>query len=465
MEKHMHIYPPDAEDILQVLEAADYAQHPALPDEIYERTVRLAAVLLHARYAAVSLIGADRTWLKAQIGFPQQGTDSHLVFCSQTLVHNDVHVVEDAAKDPRFMETAASPSQPCSRFYAGVPLRMSTGENIGTLCVLDDAPKEIRADQKQALVELAATLTGKLEALVIGAHREIVKSSFLDALNSLPSGFAVFDMQDNLVACNAQYWALLPELHGKIVAGSKFEHILSHAVAAGCFPEASGNEENWIASFMGSQRGTGQRHSHCLQNGKWVGFQEKRTDNGGIVAFSYDLTDLKNHELELSRLAWTDNLTGCLNRHRFIELTNAEIERMRRNEASACLLMLDADHFKQVNDGYGHAAGDAVLKGLAQRWQDQLRSHDLLGRIGGEEFCIMLPETSIEGGQIVAERLRKTIAELPFAHDGQLLRVTVSIGLTKLNEGDDLDSWMQRADLALYEAKESGRDRFIMRAA
>ena len=147
-----------------------------------------------------------------------------------------------------------------------------------------------------------------------------------------------------------------------------------------------------------------------------------------------------------------------MNRHRFMELAGKEVDRARRHGSEMSLLLLDADHFKHINDKYGHAAGDVVLKGLVERWGKSLRSHDLIGRIGGEEFGILLPEVDIHNAVCTANRLRKEIAELPFAFEGQLLRVTVSIGVATLAAGDDLPALMRRADLALYRAKEAGRD-------
>lgn len=148
-----------------------------------------------------------------------------------------------------------------------------------------------------------------------------------------------------------------------------------------------------------------------------------------------------------------------------MELAGKEIDRARRHDKQISLLLLDADHFKHINDKYGHAAGDAVLKALLERWTNSLRSHDLIGRIGGEEFCILLPEVDIDRAVRTADRLRREISELPFAFDGHLLRVTVSIGVATLVAGDDLPALLRRADQALYRAKEAGRDGVIASAA
>lgn len=202
-----------------------------------------------------------------------------------------------------------------------------------------------------------------------------------------------------------------------------------------------------------------------LPGDNWLRVQERRTSEGGLVGFRFDITKLKRQERELARLAWIDSLTGAMNRCRFTELADNEIDRARRYGNAVSLLLLDADHFKQINDRNGHAAGDEVLKGIVERWKRVLRSHDLLGRIGGEEFCVLLPNAGPGMAARVADRLRTVIAELPFAFEGQLLRMTVSIGVTTLAAGEDLPVLMRRADKALYEAKEGGRDCFIVRAA
>ena len=167
------------------------------------------------------------------------------------------------------------------------------------------------------------------------------------------------------------------------------------------------------------------------------------------------------HTLEMEHQAHTDVLTGTFNRRHFYLFGERELSRARRIEDPLSLLMLDIDHFKRINDEYGHDAGDEALKLLTRTCLQQLRPHDLFARTGGEEFAALLPHTGIADAAMVAERIRRTVAALalPVA-DGGELRFTVSIGVVQWHAGDaDLDALFKRADRKLYQAKEEGRDR------
>ena len=159
-------------------------------------------------------------------------------------------------------------------------------------------------------------------------------------------------------------------------------------------------------------------------------------------------------------LATTDQLTGVLNRQTSLRLLAGEVERARRHGLNLSVALADIDHFKRVNDTYGHAAGDTVLHHVAQLLQSAVRSSDAVGRYGGEEFVIVLPETEAEDGQIVAEKLRRAVAQAPIKlPDGTELVVTLSIGVAG-GAGSDLrlDTLAHDADAALYAAKSLGRD-------
>jgi diguanylate cyclase (GGDEF)-like protein len=166
-------------------------------------------------------------------------------------------------------------------------------------------------------------------------------------------------------------------------------------------------------------------------------------------------------EAELRRLAATDVLTGLANRREFMARGVEEILRARRYNSHVCVLMMDIDHFKKVNDTCGHAVGDEVIRQVATIARDVCRVVDVVGRIGGEEFAVLLPQTDREGGLILAERLRETVAGRTVSHaGGQILRVSISIGLAEMTrEDDDLSHLLASADAALYEAKQLGRNR------
>jgi diguanylate cyclase (GGDEF)-like protein len=162
---------------------------------------------------------------------------------------------------------------------------------------------------------------------------------------------------------------------------------------------------------------------------------------------------------ELRRLATLDSLTEIYNRHTFDELAKKELARASRSGAALSLLAIDIDHFKQVNDKYGHAVGDIALKAATGAISSELRQQDLFGRYGGEEFCVLLPDTDGEKVLTVAERIRKRVEITEVSAGSEQLAVTISVGAATLAPGKDFNNLMLEADLALYCAKEEGRNR------
>jgi diguanylate cyclase (GGDEF)-like protein len=164
---------------------------------------------------------------------------------------------------------------------------------------------------------------------------------------------------------------------------------------------------------------------------------------------------------ELAREANTDALTGCANRRNFVRQLERERDRSDRYNFDMCVLSLDIDHFKRVNDTHGHAAGDEVLKHFVAIIQSNLRQIDLLGRVGGEEFSILLPQTSVEGGATMAERIRAAVEAAPAVFGAIRIGITVSIGGVQWQPGriQSVNRMLALADEALYTAKESGRNR------
>lgn len=164
-------------------------------------------------------------------------------------------------------------------------------------------------------------------------------------------------------------------------------------------------------------------------------------------------------ESELRKLAATDALTGLHNRRRFLEIGDYELRRRTITRKPLTLIMLDLDFFKDVNDRYGHAAGDEALALFASLCAKSIRPMDIAGRLGGEEFGILLPETDMKDGLLVAERLRCTVAAHEFASDQGAFHLTVSLGIAEVAEEESLAQLMARADEALYAAKRGGRNR------
>jgi two-component system cell cycle response regulator len=166
---------------------------------------------------------------------------------------------------------------------------------------------------------------------------------------------------------------------------------------------------------------------------------------------------LLTRERELERLAYYDELTGLPNRRSVLRQLEALLSRARRHGHSLAVLMVDADHFKALNDRHGHAAGDDALRALADRLRERLRAEDIAGRFGGEEFVIGLPDAGAAGAASVAEDVRSAVAERPMTIAGHLLTLTVSVGWAAWQD-EDLGQLLALADGALYEAKAAGRD-------
>lgn len=231
-------------------------------------------------------------------------------------------------------------------------------------------------------------------------------------------------------------------------------------------------EPTGLTDFAGQALNTGvttrREGSFRTADGQqiWLDFQIVRffrNNNKHLLLLCTDITERKALEEELRSLAYTDSLTGVQNRRRFLELAQAEIVRAKRNQRPFAFLILDVDHFKDINDSFGHVQGDKVLVSLAATSRESLRESDIFGRLGGEEFGALLLETEREPAIAAAERLRTAVEQRVIALDGNRISITVSVGLGFWRETDtSVGDLMRRADKALYAAKHSGRNRVMV---
>ncbi|MDD2620420.1 MAG: diguanylate cyclase [Syntrophomonadaceae bacterium] len=179
-----------------------------------------------------------------------------------------------------------------------------------------------------------------------------------------------------------------------------------------------------------------------------------------LLVMAEDITERKRMESDLRTLATMDALTGIYNRRTIIEIGNNEFIRCNRYSQPLSLLMIDIDHFKRVNDNHGHAVGDQALRQLASECSDLLRNIDSLGRLGGEEFLVVLPQTNIDEACKTAERLRQAVAEQPIQCEDISFDITISIGVSDCCATDvNIETAIHRADIAMYRAKQNGRNR------
>ncbi|MBS7660469.1 sensor domain-containing diguanylate cyclase [Pseudomonas lalucatii] len=222
----------------------------------------------------------------------------------------------------------------------------------------------------------------------------------------------------------------------------------------------------YLMRFKSYQPITGQE-DHMFQNVTLIPLRATDSEVAHICVIIYDVTEvavnkrqLQSANRELKRLSSTDRLTGLNNRGHWEEALRHEYARHQRYQSMAALVMFDIDHFKKVNDSHGHQAGDKVIKAVAELVLARVRTTDVAGRYGGEEFAVLLPDTDAEGGRLFAERLRLAVEAMRVEHDGVAIPVTISLGVADLGRrSNDYQQFIEWADHALYDSKKGGRNR------
>ncbi len=300
----------------------------------------------------------------------------------------------------------------------------------------------------------------------ITAHKRIEQvlaeqNDILDtALATIPDGVQVLDGDLNLVAWNDRLFELLELDKTVILNASDPGKDLRDAQANWREYDAAEYQAGADAQEAAARDAMPYRREQQLPNGKWIECRVRSTAGGGFLTIYRDIDESKRLHERLELQASTDSLTEVANRRSFFTSAEAEFNRAKRYGRSVSFLMIDLDHFKSVNDDNGHAAGDDVLRQVAAACRHSLRDSDILGRIGGEEFAVLLPETGAETALLAAERLRHAVAELAIESNSGPLHVTVSIGAATASPAQGaMETIMLEADDALYRAKHEGRNR------
>ena len=428
-------------------------------EERFDRITRLAQRLFGVPIALVSLVDLDRQWFKSAQGLDACQTPRSQAFCAHTIKSDDVMVVEDACLDPRFRDNPLVTGEPKIRFYAGAPLVVRENIRLGTLCIIDTEPRTFGDDDREALADLSRIVVSEITLTNAYRDAENTRQLMHEAVEAVPDGFVIYDADDRLVLCNRKYKEIYADSAPFMTAGTSFEEVVRAGLAAGQYPEAAGQEEEWLAERMLRHRHPSDPIQQRLPNGRWLRIMETRTESGATVGFRVDITELKMREAQLKELLVTDSLTGAMTRREILSRTEEEVQRSHRYGAPVSVIYFDVDHFKKVNDTHGHAMGDKALAKLAKTVRSEIRNTDMFGRLGGEEFMLLLPETLMDDAASLAERIRRAVESTMIRSGNAAISITVSAGVAQLAPKQAATDLLAEADDLLYQAKNSGRNR------
>ena len=283
------------------------------------------------------------------------------------------------------------------------------------------------------------------------------------ALDNIENGVILLDHELRAQYANPALHAMFNSpaefVHGKPLFAEMLEYARrsrAYAISPEELRQYVSDRLAWVVA--GSQTPIDQR----LSSGRVIRCQCAVLPAGGRMLTYSDITDIVRHAEELERLATTDGMTGIYNRRHFMTLADIEWSRSRRYGRPLSFLMIDIDYFKSINDRFGHEVGDQMIVHLTKLASACKRDSDVLARIGGEEFGLLLPETDLDQAQLVAERMRREVAQNPLTAEPDRIATTISIGVAlRAEDMSGIADLMKDADQALYDAKSSGRNRVV----
>lgn len=279
-----------------------------------------------------------------------------------------------------------------------------------------------------------------------------------ESLDRLSEGMTIIDADDKLVLYNTQAAEYLGIEIEDIGVGISLKDLV-HAKEG----DTSSDPGALLMQQLDvSRTGKPQFFEREIGDGRILRVRANPIPAGGVITLYTDITERKAFEKRLIDMATRDKLTGLINRREFFTIAAHEEERAKREGHVVSVMMLDADYFKKINDTYGHAAGDDVLRDLAANCRKIFRKTDVVGRYGGEEFAVMLPGSEERMAKVIAERIRSSIEQSTVMVDDEEISYTVSIGIAcAIGKDVRIEELLDRADRALYTAKAEGRNRAV----
>lgn len=454
------------------------------PELECEELTNLASVICGTPLGLVTLLDERNQWFRTSEALKFRETPREAAFCAHAIRQQGLFVVKDSLMDPRFGTNPLVTVEPALRFYAGVMLETPDGHPFGTLSIIDTVPRILTTEQDLTLQVLGRQVSDRLELLM---QRKTLDQALIEK-ESAQAGLRASEELFRAFMNASPFLSYIKDAAGRLLFYNK-----SFAQRFGVSEYAwlgRSDEQLWSRKLTQSVR---THDLEVMAGGRIVETEEHIRDADGTVSslrsfkfpchdsagnmllagVAVDVSEEVAHKAELERyhreleeandqlrrLAVTDELTGLRNRRAFEERLVMEFSMARRRKRELAVLLLDVDDFKTINDRWGHAAGDEVLRRLGMILRTTVRLPDLPARYGGEEFVVLLPESGEESAMGLARRVMQRVA----TEDWENEPLTISMGMAAMNESlENGFQLVELADDALYAAKRAGKNRVMV---
>ena len=454
------------------------------PELECDELVQLAAAICGTPIGLVTLLDERHQWYRASDLLKMGETPREVAFCAHAIRQDKLLLVKDALMDARFGSNPLVTGEPVIRFFAGVGLFTTDEEPIGTLCVIDTSPRILAVEQTHALEVLGRQVGVRLESMMQRkaleqalAERERASAGlraseelFRAFMNASPFLSYIKDAAGRLLFYNRAFaqrfgvseYAWLGRTDEQLWSRKLTKSVRTHdleVMAGGRMVETEEqirNADGTVSSLRSFKFPCHDSAGNMLLAGVAVDVSVEVAHQVELERYHRELEEAND---QLRKLAVTDELTGLRNRRSFEERLVMEFSMARRRKRELSVLLIDVDNFKTINDRWGHAAGDEVLRRLGMILRTTVRMPDLPARYGGEEFVVLLPESDEASAMGLARRVMQRVA----AEDWDNEALTISVGMAAMNESlENGFQLVELADEALYAAKRAGKNRVMV---
>lgn len=453
------------------------------PELECEDLVHLASAICGTPLGLVTLLDERSQWFRASEMLKLRDTPREIAFCAHAIRQPGLFIVKDSLMDPRFATNPLVTVEPAIRFYAGIMLETIDGHPLGTLSVIDTMPRILTAEQELTLQVMARQITARFEMMLQGkaldqaliekeraqAGLRASEELFRAFMNASPFLSYIKDAAGRLLFYNKSFaqrfgvseYAWLGRSDEQLWSRQLTKSVRTHdleVMAGGRIVETEEqirDTDGTISSLRSFKFPCHDSAGNMLLAGVAVDISEEAAHKAELERYQRELEEAND---QLRKLAVTDELTGLKNRRAFEERLVMEFSMARRRKRELAVLLIDVDDFKLINDRWGHAAGDEVLRRLGMILRTTVRLPDLPARYGGEEFVVLLPESGEESAMGLARRVMQRVA----TEDWENEPLTVSMGMAAMNESlENGFQLVELADDALYAAKRAGKNRVM----